>query len=578
MAFDAGAVVAHIKADLTDFKKGIAEAKQEATGFGGHLKQVGSGLADLGKQAAVVTAVVGGGLALFLRESSQEANNFTKAMTTLDIIAGRFGQSGAKAQQTAVELGKSMRIGTGAAAESIQNLLKSGLNLDQASDLIKRFTNEAITGKSANISLAQAVQNLSFAYNTQNSALGNMSGVSENFEDIIKRGRESLIAKGKALGDITDDMAKYEGMINLTNLTLGSAERFTGTLIDKQAQLDQKLMDLKITIGMALNPVLAGMIDLISGSGIIEWVQSLATEIPKFVEALKPLGEWVKEHQEVIKTFLTGLAVGLGALLIIGTITLLIGALMNPITWLIGAVALLYTAWQTNFLGIKDVTTAVWSFLSDLFMNYVMPLIKLVATWVAENWQYIAAVTEGVWLVITGIIQMAWALITTVIKVALAIITGDFTKAWAAIKMGIDNFYKGFTSVLQGMISFIIGWGGGLVHNLVRPFEEAWNRISDFLRKIKDALDFTKRHSPSVIDIVNKGVNEVNRAFRNLDFGGMMSANLSPSFIGGGMSTTVANVAVSLDGAIIGDMASATRFAEKIGDQILKKLDRNIRY
>ena len=40
---------------------------------------------------------------------------------------------------------------------------------------MRRFTNEAITGKSSNISLgADAVKNLSFAYATGNSALGNM--------------------------------------------------------------------------------------------------------------------------------------------------------------------------------------------------------------------------------------------------------------------------------------------------------------------------------------------------------------------------------------------------------------------
>ena len=94
MAFDLGAVVAHIKADVSDFQSGIKKVTSQANGFVDTMKSVGT-------QAAIFTGVAAAGIGVFLKDSSAAANEFNKAMTTLDIIAGRFGESGAKAQQSA---------------------------------------------------------------------------------------------------------------------------------------------------------------------------------------------------------------------------------------------------------------------------------------------------------------------------------------------------------------------------------------------------------------------------------------------------------------------------------------------
>jgi hypothetical protein len=446
-------------------------------------------------------------------------------MTTLDIIAGRFGVSAEKAKKASVELGKELRIGTGAAADSIQNLLKSGLNLDQATDLLKRFTNEAITGKSPTISLSQAVQNLSFAYATNNSALGNLSGISENFMNITEKGREALIKEGKAAAEITDEMAKFRGMIDLTNLTMGSSERFTGTLIDKQAVLGQRITELKIAIGEQLNPVLAEFIDFISTSGIIDMLGDVANRFFEWIKALEPVGQWILNNKELVMTFLTGLALGITAVITLAPILVIA---MNPFialfTAITVAVGLLYTAWNTNFLGIKETTLKQANAIKWVIDTIIIPAIKFLYETFNENF----------------------------------------------------NKIRG---ILDGIIGFLSGWGRQLVDRLVGPFSEAWGRISDFVNKIKDALDFTKRHSPSVVDIVNRGVDQVNNALSGL----ALNANVSPTTIAGavatgGSNTNVNNITVDMAGAYIGNEFAASEIGEKIGDAIIKKLQFNVRF
>jgi hypothetical protein len=223
----------------------------------------------------------------YLGDASRSAQEFNVKMGTLNIIAGRFGQDGAKATATARRLGKELQIGVGASAEALQNLLASGLNLEQAEELMRRFTNEAITGKSANISLADAVQNLAFAYKTGNSALGNMSGMSENWLDIMDQGKsvienytkgnqkwirqnpelvrqikdyEAQLAKsGRTLTATDQEQQKYLGTMQLTNLTVGSAKALTNDLMTAQNEMATMSEELRVNIGEGLNVALSEM-------------------------------------------------------------------------------------------------------------------------------------------------------------------------------------------------------------------------------------------------------------------------------------------------------------------------------
>ena len=524
MPFDVGSVVAHVKADTTNFSKGISDAKEQVSGFKDGINGLNS---IFGKFVALAGAYIGTQqLVGFLKSSSEEANNFAKSMTTLEIISGRFGVRAEEAQNAAKNLGKELRIGVGPAAESLQNLLKSGLNLDQSVDLLKRFTNEAITGKSSSITLSQAVQNLSFAYATNNSAIGNLSGINENFVNITEKGRESLIKKGMATEKITDDMAKYEGMINLTNLTMGSSEKFTGTLIDKQAQLDQKMLDLKISIGMMLNPVLAILVDNLSK--LVDWINL----------TLIPMAQMVMKSEEW----------------------------NTAIQWMGDKVV-----WFKDAILIPFIT-----YFNEVLWPQISAFIEL---WKSE-WDILSERYRNTWQIIWGIVQVAFSLIYAFVNTMLSLTRGDWESAWNGIKWATQLAWDGIKNIFGGIISYISGWGSQLVHNLVQPFSDAWNKISEYVNKIKDALDFTKRHSPSVVDIVTRGVSLVNKAMDGLEWNTTVTPHAAlavgaNNVAGGNM---INQITISLDGAMISDEQGASRIAEIVGNNIIKKLQANVRF
>lgn len=498
MAFDIGSVIAKVDADVSGFKSGmkqvndtVEQSKSKIASFGDTMGKFGKTLSIAGAAASVAAIPV----SMFFKSASEEAMNLEKNLTTLDIIAGRFGVSGNKAKDAAQSLGKELRIGVGAAANGLQNLLKAGLNLEQATDLMKRFTNEAITGKSNSITLAQAVENLTFAYTTNNSAIGNLSGINENFVNIIEKGREALIKEGVAANTITDDMAKYKGMIDLTNLTMGSSERFHGTLIDKQAELSQKITDLKVSLGELINPYLTKLTDMLIA--LIGWFSGLS------------------EKQKMVIVVIGGLIVILGPLLIF------LGLVASGISALI------------------TVATALGAVLTFLAANPIVLIIAAIAALIAigvllyKNWDFVKEKAQQLW---------------------------DFLVA---------GFWS-FVGVLRNVANQIFD-------HMVSPFRRAWDEIQKIVEKIKNALDFTKRHSPSVIDIVKTGVGKVNDAMGELAWAPSFNAQSAGLAVNnaGIASTTV--VRVDMAGAFIADAYGAEQMAEVVGDALIKRLQGQIR-
>lgn len=211
------------------------------------------------------------------------------------------------------------------------------------------------------------------------------------------------------------------------------------------------------------------------------------------------------------------------------------------------------------------------------FNEWVKPALDVLVGWFRERWDTISLILIGAWNIIKGVVQVAWAIVSGLLKVGLALLAGDWGKAWEAIKQSASLAWSGIKNIFTGALQFIGGWAGTVFHKLVEPFENAWNKIKELVEKIKNGLDFTKRHSPSVVDIVTMGVKKVNQAMENLDFGSGLMVKPSLAMAGGVQSSTINQFSVNMDGAIIANEASAMEFGEIIGDSMIRKLQQTMR-
>lgn len=600
MAFDVGSVVAHVKADLTDFINGMNQAKSQVNGFSSHLGSMGSAIADFGKQAAVFAGVVGAGLTVAGKMAIDYAGKYEQYQIAFTTLL----KDEKKAAEAIQQIQKDAALTPFEMAPLVagnQRLISAGVNAKQARVDIINLGNAISATGGGNAELERLSTNLQ-----QIKAVGKASALDIKQFAFAGINVYDMLAKsmGKSVAQIKDMDISYEDLTKAFADASAKGGMFEGAMEKQSRTLNGLFSTLKDTVNIALKDILvnSGAFELMKRGveALIPFLQNGATVIAAFftelgkghessnqlvkiimifVDAFQMLGEWIAENQELVITFLKGLAIALGALLVIGTITALIGALTNPLVLVALLIAALYTAWQTNFLGIKDITTAVFNVIMDVINNYVMPVIDAFRQFITENWTTIQTITQAVWDMISGYFKLWWAIVSGIFKVALALLKGDWGAAWEAVKEMVNNAWEAIKQIFNGALNFIKGWGGWLLDELTRPFRDAWNRIQEYVNKIKDALDFTKRHSPSVVDIVKMGVKQVNRAMEGLEWSTGITPHIATTLAGASAgNTSVNHVNVDLSGAVISDEAAAMRIGEKIGDSIIDKLKLNVRF
>jgi hypothetical protein len=197
----------------------------------------------------------------------------------------------------------------------------------------------------------------------------------------------------------------------------------------------------------------------------------------------------------------------------------------------------------TLVTGIGSVITAVGFMGAALTFLAANPIVLLIAA-------IAAIIAAGIWLI------KNW----DQVKAAAELVTNFVKEKWEGLKNKFDD--------LKNQILDAIMW----------PFNEAKKKIEETVEWIKDKLDFTQRHSPSVVDIVKNGVSKVNEALGDLAFGANLTANAAGAAVnyGGNQSSSVI-VQVSLDGAVVADAYGAGQMGELLGDAIIKRLQQHVR-
>lgn len=625
MAFDLGAVVAHIKADVSQFQQGLNQAQSKLNSFSSGVKKVDDSLAGFRTSALVVGGAVAAGLGVAAKQALEMAGNFEQseiAFTTL--LKDR--QKAVAAIKEIEKDAKSTPYNLPDLIKANQLLISAGVSTSDARDQIKDLGNAIAATGGGTAELNRLSANLQ-----QIKAVGKASALDIKQFAFAGINIYQLLADatGKNVAEVKEMDISYELLTEALGKASEEGGMFAGAMEAQSSSLQGRISNLQDVIGLTLKDIavnsgfftvfsngVAAITSKLEAAGpaitrfftvlgnIMSYIvgifqgQDLSAELEEafsfffgdkagqvtafvlgFIGILQTIGQWIADNQELVITFLKGLGIALTALLVVSMVTAALSALLNPITWVILGITLLYTAWETNFLGIRNIVEIVVNAIVAFFNEVLMPMFNAFVEWFTQRWDFIKLMIQGAWEIIKGIIQVAWAAVYAILAVGIALLTGDWQKAWDRIKNALSIAWDGIKSIFNGIVNFIKGWGGTVFNSLVEPFERAWNKIKEFVEKIKDNLDFTKRHSPSVVDIVRGGVDKVNRAMAGLEF----STNLAPNVAGlavtnGGQNQMINDIHVSMPGAIIGDQASADRLAERIGDNIIRKVQRNVRF
>lgn len=236
---------------------------------------------------------------------------------------------------------------------------------------------------------------------------------------------------------------------------------------------------------------------------IVTFVQSQV--IPVVQQVAGVIQAFVTEHAEGLKNALIAIGVVLAGAAILGGILAVAGALMalvNPVTLIIGAIALLAIAWTENWGGIQEKTQAVLDFL----MPYIQGAIEFIQTtittviaavtkfwtengdeimekaqqawstimevvswatlqvqrligdltgFISANWETIRSITDTVWNLISGLVQNAVKMLQAVISLAMSLIRGDWDEAWEAVKTIVRTAWENIKLLISSALEIV---------------------------------------------------------------------------------------------------------------------------
>ena len=458
MAFDAGSVIAKIKADLTNFQDGLNKVKTGAQSMADKVKggvetmnnKIKEMTPALQKSALALTAVAAAGTLLL--------NDWKGAAAGAEVEMARF-------DATLKATGKS----TDAVRESILKaadaVVKKGFDDEEAANAMANFfqrtndVNEAIKLNGIAMDLARKKNiDLSSAANLVTQVLSGNGKVLKQYGIDIKESATPL----EALGQLQEVVA-------------GQTEAFLTTTEGKAAALSQSIGSLKENLGAALLPIMNQVTE--AGIRLVGWLNDLSPGMQKAI-ALTVLA---------VTAFAAIAAPVLGFIMLIPALTAGLAAvgtalavIFSPIGLLIGLIAALALAWTTNLFGIQDKTKIFFQMIVDLVAIFKM-------AW-ESDWYFIQSIVTTTFTFLTSFFTIWWEAIKVVFQVAMALLKGDWQGAWTAIKnwalntfatisAGAQLFWDSIKGVFDAGILLLKNAWSGLMEGIKSVASNAWDGV-----------------------------------------------------------------------------------------------------
>ncbi len=286
-----------------------------------------------------------------LIKSSIEMRN---SLVGLTAVADSTGQSMYNAKEAAMGLAKTGLLTVSEAAAGLKNLLATGLNIDQATELMTAFTDAAAFNRQGTLKLGEAVVGATQGYKNQLSMLIDNAGITKNLKNMYDDYAASI---GTSAGKLTE-LQKYEaariGILKEALIFQGNAKKLTQEYSGQVSKLGVSIFELKAALGDTLIPTLSKMISK---------TQESVSEMNKFFKANKDIiGLKIDKYFGSIASIVSGLAKSLKTLTTEGGPAL--EFFLN-----IGGYALLFGAFSKSLSMVAATSSKLIPVLKNLFIT-----------------------------------------------------------------------------------------------------------------------------------------------------------------------------------------------------------------
>lgn len=607
-----GAITAKLTADIRDFEAKMEDAKKLVGQVEKESKSMGDGIKDSFKNAEK-------GSKMFLGTITAIGSAVGAYAVKATLTAARTETMGIAMEAVAKATGNSME----ALKEQEAILKKQGITTQESRNILTRFMQSQLDVADAS-KIARVAQDLAVvagenssemtgrltdAIATMNPMLLRQAGIVVNQNELFKRYADANNIVGRELTDVEKKQAMVNLIMEEGQKVAGSYETAMETAGKKMGSLKRYFEEAENTIGEKFLPVFGKLVDKVT-----EFMKQITPE--KVDEVFANIEEWAP--------VIIGIILG-GAIPAIVTLGSSIWAALAPLLPFIAAGTALGLILKSLGVDMDDVSVFIqeslvpaiqnakdwfertWKTITEYWELYGQPIfdmvVNLIENTIVPAWKYLKEQIETamkgaggemekfkeilkiVAIVLGGIVLGAIMAVVAILG-GLIFVIGEVIKWTAKLRNAVVEKFEEIKDKIQWHVDKIKGiftagsFREGLLKAMKYPFEAFWHWITGLFdkirQKIQDALDLTKRHSPSVIDVLTTGIDKAEKELQGL---GDMRITPMANLMGEGVSGASGgiNLSINMAGANISSQEVAQEYAEQIGDAIVGKLRTNRR-
>lgn len=477
----------------------VGDSAERTGGKLGKLK--GAAMAGATAFAAVGTAAIAGGAYVFnygakLQQMEMKANT---------VFGNQVGAVQSWADKSAHAMGLTTREATGLAAGFADLLIPMGFSRKEAAKMstdVVGLSGALSQWSGGTKSAAEVTEILNAAMLGETDGLKAL-GISISAADVEAR----LLAKGqdKLTGSAKQqaEAQAIQALIMAKSTDAQAAFAKGGSpLLSTQAKLKATFGELRDELITRLVPAVTTLAGWFMGKGLPamrRFGDYLGGVLPPYVnkakaalatmgDRLRPIGEWFREHPEVIKGVAIAFGVAAGAAVALGVAMGVVALATSPITLAVVAVAALggaiAYAWknsQTFRTAVTNVGAAVQQVMG-VIRGAIPPVVNVVKSLWAAFGPTVVAYLRSSFQNAIAVLKGAFTIIRGIFKTVSSLLKGDWKGMWDGIKTilrGSVQLLTGIVRQLWNGIKTAFRLGGTVMKGLVKA---TWSGIQALTR------------------------------------------------------------------------------------------------
>ncbi|MCI8655024.1 MAG: hypothetical protein HFJ48_04015 [Clostridia bacterium] len=336
-----GELAINLQIKLDGIEKGINAAKKKLEEIEQQNEKVQNSNQNLDASfiAMSVTAVASiTKIASAIDEGINKYHAYVNTMNALQKTAKATDNSFSDIKDTMEDVNEFKFIDEADLSKSMQNLLRYGFTVEQASEMLKIMQDAAVGNREPQYTLSEAIKVTTDGIRMENSVLSNAVGVEKNISKMLEEHADKLGKTTDSLTQAEKVQAVYNGFMEEAGAFTGSAAEMAETYQGQQAQLNATNLEFSRTIGESMIPILtqykslqleimSGLVEFISNhkgatSGIIAFTTTLLAMVVGLALAKKGFAAYKRaalEANMTTKAFTLSLLTNPFTLVAVGT-------------------------------------------------------------------------------------------------------------------------------------------------------------------------------------------------------------------------------------------------------------------